>query len=108
MSQEVVTGPVRCVGFEQLTGIGSAKVLQSIPPGVDTPTHAIFQADGAAVRFRGDPAGVDPTTAVGQKIGDGGAVVWDGTLGGSLENVKFIQITATAVVNVHYMQGAAP
>lgn len=84
--------PRHPLGYEQLTGISSAKALT----GQSGARLAIISVEGAAVRWRDD--GTNPTTTVGMRLADGGGFIYasDPTA------LKFIEETGTAKVNVSY------
>lgn len=82
----------RCVGFEQITGLSSAKGLT----GAAGASYAIIQAETQDVRFRAD--GSDPTSSVGGVIAAGGSLKWDS----DFTQIKFIESAASAKLNVHY------
>lgn len=86
------------LGFEQLTGISSAKGLQSIPAG----TRQIWmQAEGQHVRYRFD--GTAPTTAIGMRLlKDVNDPTVLNAVGDCLSDLKFIEESATGKVNVTY------
>jgi len=92
MSIEMVFGMDNPVGEEQLTGISSAKALQSIPGDA---TRAKIQSEGATVRY--SDVGT-PTTTVGMKL----VVDSDMYYNGRLASLKFIEVSATAKVNILY------
>jgi hypothetical protein len=83
-------------GFQQMTSISSA-TAPTVPSETD---WAWVQAEGANVRFRLD--GTSPTASVGLILADNDPPVempvW------MLNNVEFIQETATAKVNIQYFK----
>jgi hypothetical protein len=93
-----IDGTLTQVGFEQLTGFAASKALQSIPA---TATLALMQAEGQAVRYRAD--GSAPTALVGMRLLTTTAPEWTRT--DNLSNLRFIQETATAKLNVTYYKG---
>lgn len=86
-------GQRECVGKEQLTGISSSKALQSIPDGA---ILAVIQAEDQTIRFWGD--GSTPTAAIGIFLAPGDSIAWVG----QLADLRFIEETATAKVNISY------
>lgn len=83
--------PQTPVGYEQITGLTSAKHLTP-PVGATT---AVISVSGAPVRWRDD--GVAPTATVGmpQAIG---TMIYNA----SLSAIQFIQQSATATLDVNY------
>jgi hypothetical protein len=81
--------------YEQLTGLSSAKRLQSIPAGARV---ALIQATDQNVRWKDD--GNDPTTSTGMQLAAGKDLFYTG----NLANLSFIEETATAKLNVLYYQ----
>ena len=87
-----------CLGYQQITSLGSSVGL-TIPSNNTNngiPTYAIIQAEAQAVRWRDD--GTAPTTSVGMTIPAGGELRYDG----NLSAIRFIEVTATAKLNVSY------
>ena len=82
----VADAALQPLGFEQLTGISASKGLQSIPEG------AIVQN----VRWRDD--GVAPTATVGIQLKAEAMMTYNG----DLDALRFIEETASGVVNVSY------
>lgn len=85
-------------GYEQLTGISSAKPLLSIPAAAN---FGWVQVEGGTVRYRFD---ADPTTSVGQQLFTGQVPIEFNNE--QLHAVKFIQESTTAKVNVVYFKHA--
>lgn len=81
------------ISYEQVTGIGAAKGLQSIPNGA---TLAMIQPESQNVRWRDD--GVNPTTSVGMILVANDILFYSG----NLADIKFIEVSATAKINVTY------
>lgn len=81
------------ISYEQVTGVGSAKGLQSIPNGC---TLAMIQPESQNVRWRDD--GVNPTTSVGMILVANDILFYSG----NLADIKFIEVGATAKINVTY------
>ncbi len=89
-----------CLGYQQIAagGLASSTAL-SIPSnasGKGDASYAIIQAEAQAVRWRDD--GVDPSATVGMTIPAGGELRYDG----NLADIRFIQATAGAILNVSY------
>jgi hypothetical protein len=91
-------GPI--AGFEQVTSLSSAKGFQTLPASA---TKVEVQVEGGQARVRLD--GIDPTTSVGVlledrdwfTIGDN-----DGKNNPDLALIRFIQVSGTVKLNVHY------
>ena len=92
----VARGGLTALGFEQITALSSSAAL-TVPSGA---TVAVVQADVADVRWRPDGATNAPTASVGMLLPSGAERVFDG----GLAPVRFIQVTAGAVINVSYYQ----
>lgn len=80
------------LGYEQVTGMTSAKTLTP-PSGA---THALIQTESQNVRWRDD--GTSPTASVGVQL-EAGKDFW---YTGKLSVLEFIQEAATAKLNVSY------
>ena len=81
------------ISYEQVTGLSSAKGLQSIPAGA---TIAMIQPEAQNVRWRDDL--VNPTTSVGMILVANDIIFYSG----NLADIKFIEVSATAKINVTY------
>lgn len=93
MSTKTIPGKMVQHGFEQLTGLSSAKAL-TVP---NNATLALIQATTQNARYRGD--GTDPTAGVGMLLVAGA----EPTLyRGDPRGLKFIEATASATVEVTY------
>lgn len=79
--------------YVQLTSLSSATALSGIPAGV---IFAWIQAETQAVRWRAD--GVDPTASVGSVIAAGATLEFSG----NMSAIKFIEVTASAKLNIVY------
>lgn len=79
-------------GYQQITGLTSATAL-NIPLGS---TYAEIAIEGAAVRWRED--GSNPTATIGMLM-EAGSSRFHTT---GLTALRLIQVSAGAVVNVHY------
>lgn len=84
----------KSLGFEQNTSLSSATGLASIPAGADM---ALLQVTGQNVRWRDD--GTNPTTTIGMVLTSGADPY---PYSGDLTKIKFIESTASAVLNVTY------
>ncbi|MES2167967.1 MAG: hypothetical protein V4458_13200 [Pseudomonadota bacterium] len=80
------------LGYEQITGLSAAKGL-TVPAGA---TFAIITADTQDVRYRDD--GAAPTASIGMPLVKGAIFQYSGTL----SKIKFIEQSASAVLNVSY------
>lgn len=86
----------RVKGFEQITGLNTAKSL-TVPDGARL---ARIQADTQNVRYRVD--GVDPTASVGMLILTTEGEALELTIDGGLHDARFIEVSASAKLNVTY------
>ena len=89
-----------CLGYQQITDLSSAvnlTVPTLTPDGSkQQPTFALIVCEGAPVRWRDDKTA--PTTSVGMPLAIGVPLQYDG----DLVNIKFIQQSATAKLNISY------
>lgn len=83
---------MRPLGFQQITSLSSAVGL-TVPSGALT---ALIQAESQDVRWRDD--GTNPTATVGVTLGTGLTLPYTG----DLSAIKFIEISASAKLNVSY------
>lgn len=90
-----------CMGYQQINGAAASTALTI--PTVDPvtglsamPTHAVIVTEAQIVRWRDD--GTNPTAAIGMPLNPGSVFVYDG----DLRKIRFIQVAATAVINVTY------
>lgn len=81
----------RC-GYEQVTNLSSAVGL-TVPAAA---MAALIQAQGAVVRWRDD--GTDPTASVGMRL----LQDFDMWYTGDLSSIRFIQESASGVLNLSY------
>jgi hypothetical protein len=89
---------MRSLGFGQLTGLSSAKLLSAITGGIPAgSSFAMITAEGQAVRWRDD--GTSPTTSVGYPLPVGGELHYDSASFGSL---SFIETAASATLSVTF------
>jgi len=79
-------------GYEQITGLSSAKGL-TVPSGA---TIAIIKPEAQAVRWRDD--GTSPTSSVGQPLATTEELYYDVNLAA----IEFIEQSASAKLNVTY------
>ena len=81
-----------CLGYQQITSLSASTAL-TVPTGA---TMALIVAETQAVRWRDD--GVAPTATVGMPLSVGFSLSYDG----DLKAIRFIQQTASAVLNISY------
>ena len=82
----------QCLGYQQITSLSASTAL-TVPVGA---TMALIVAETQAVRWRDD--GTAPTASVGMPLAKGTSLSYDG----DLKAIRFIQQTASAVLNVSY------
>lgn len=80
------------LGYQQITSLGAATAL-TVPTGATT---AVITAEAQAVRYRDDAT--DPTSSVGMPVAVGVTLTYTGPLA----NIKFIEQTSGAKLNVSY------
>lgn len=88
------------LGYQQITSLSSATGL-TVPSkdvqGLNArPSIALITPEGQAVRWRDD--GVAPTATVGMPLAVGVTLQYDG----DLTQIKFIEQTASAKINISY------
>lgn len=88
------------ISFTQITNLAAAQNLPSIPVGENAQVIAVVQAEGQSVRWRVD--GQDPTATVGNLL----QANTERTFDGSLSNLRFIEASAGAILNVNYYRQA--
>ena len=81
-----------CLGYQQITSLSASAAL-TVPSGA---TLALIVPETQNVRWRDD--GTDPTSSIGMPIVVGASLSYDG----DLKNIRFIQQTASATLNVSY------
>lgn len=87
------------LGYQQITSLSTAQFLTV--PNVDLnglncrPSIAIITPETQAVRWRDDIA---PTAGVGMPLAVGVTLQYDG----DLSNIRFIEQTASATINISY------
>jgi hypothetical protein len=89
-----------CFGYQQITSLNSATGLTVptvTPNGLKVqPVFALIVAEGAPVRWRDD--GTNPTASVGMPLAVGVPLQYDG----NLQNIRFIEQSASAKLNISY------
>jgi len=89
-----------CFGYQQITDLSSSVGLTIptvTPEGLNgKPVFALIIAEGAPVRWRDD--GIAPSTTVGMPIAVGVPLQYDG----DLSKIRFIQQSASGILNVSY------
>lgn len=88
----IILGTRLTKGYQQITSLSSAT-------GLTVPTDAriaLIQAEDQSVRWRDD--GTDPTTTVGMFLPTSVVLEYDG----QLSELKFIEVTASAKLNISY------
>jgi hypothetical protein len=80
------------LGYQQITSLGSSTAL-TVPAGATT---AYITAEAQAVRYRDD--GTAPTATVGQPLAVGTLLIYTGPLA----NIRFIEQTSGAKLNISY------
>ena len=81
-----------CLGFQQITSLSSATGL-TVPAGA---TRALIAPLTQGIRWRDD--GTAPTASVGMPVAAGTYLSYDG----DLKNIKFIETSASAELNITY------
>jgi hypothetical protein len=82
----------QALGYQQITSLSSATGL-TVPVGA---TRALIAPLTQTIRWRDD--GVNPTSSVGMPVAAGTYLSYDG----DLKNIKFIEATASAELNITY------
>lgn len=95
-AQALLGGDLVPLGYEQLTSFSSAKALQSVPAGAKV---VVLNPETKSVRWRDD--GTSPTTSVGMVIAAGEYFTYTG----DPSALVFIEVSATAKLNVSYYGG---
>lgn len=81
-----------CLGYQQITSLSAAAAL-TVPQGA---TMAVIVPEAQDIRWRDD--GVNPTASVGMPVAVGAVLSYDG----DLNRIRFIQQSASAIINVSY------
>ena len=84
---------LKAKGYQQITSLSSATAL-TVPAGTSV---AVIQVQTQNVRWRDD--GTDPTTTVGMLLLAGQTLEY---FAADVAVVKFIEVTASAALNVSY------
>jgi hypothetical protein len=89
-------------GYQQIVGLAASTALTVPTTQVNgqtgqRPVIALLQAEGQAIRWRDD--GTAPTAAIGMLLNVGDAPY---PYDGDLAQIRFIQVAATATLNVSY------
>jgi hypothetical protein len=82
------------VGYQQITSLGTAQAL-TVPSNA---RMAMVQPTGQSVRWRDD--GTNPTASIGMVIAAGDIMEFTT----DLSALRFIQTTASAVLNISYYE----
>jgi hypothetical protein len=89
-----------CFGYQQITDLTASTALTvpiKSPEGLNAkPVLALIVAEGAPVRWRDD--GIAPSATVGMPIAVGVPFQYDG----DLTKIRFIQQSASAILNISY------
>jgi hypothetical protein len=89
-----------CFGYQQITNLSASVGLTiptTTPEGLNgKPVFALIIAEGAPVRWRDD--GIAPSTTVGMPIAVGVPLQYDG----DLTKIRFIQQSASGILNISY------
>jgi hypothetical protein len=89
-----------CFGYQQITNLSTSVGLTiptTTPEGLNgKPVFALIIAEGAPVRWRDD--GIAPSTTVGMPIAVGVPLQYDG----DLSKIRFIQQSASGILNISY------
>ena len=89
-----------CFGYQQITTLTASVGLTipvRAPDGLNAkPVFALIIAEGAPVRWRDD--GTAPTASVGMPLAVGVPLQYDG----DLTKIRFIQQSASAILNISY------
>jgi hypothetical protein len=89
---EAVEGSVVERGYQQITSLSSSTAL-TVP---ENTTFAMIGAESQAVRYRAD--GTAPTASVGKQLAAGQEIKYTG----DLKALRFIEVAASAKLNISY------
>lgn len=89
-------GITSCLGYQQITDLSASTALTIPSINGQKPTSATIICTAQAVRYRDD--GTAPTATVGMPLPVNTVFHYDG----NLANIRFIEQTAGAVLNVSY------
>lgn len=92
-TQVVLQDSLDALGYEQVTGLDTAKAL-TVPAGT---LLAIITPSGQSVRWRDD--GTNPTSSAGYPLSVGAELQYDST---DIASLKFIETAASATLDVCY------
>ena len=92
LPMKAVSQTLTVKGYQQITSLSAAATL-TVPNGA---TVAVIQTEAQNVRWRDD--GTSPTASIGMLLNTGQELVYDGNLAA----IKFIEVTASAKLNVSY------
>lgn len=82
----------QCLGYQQIVGLSASTAL-TVPAGA---TLALIVAESQNVRWRDD--GTAPTASIGMPLAIGVSLSYDG----DLKAIRFIEVLASANLNVSY------
>jgi hypothetical protein len=92
MAQRVVDAELKPRGYEQLTDLSAAVGLSKVPVGA---IGALIQAEDQYVRWHDV---IVPTANLGMTLAAGDTIWYVG----NLDKIKFIEMAASAIINVSY------
>lgn len=90
------SGRYQPVGYQQITNVAAAVGVTVPAAGDGKACAALIQAETQNIRWRDD--GTNPTAAVGNLLVAGGDMWYEG----DLNAIKFIEVAASAKVNVNF------
>jgi hypothetical protein len=82
----------QCLGYQRISGLSASTAL-TVPAGA---TLALIVAESQNVRWRDD--GTAPTASIGMPLAIGVSLSYDG----DLKAIRFIEVLASANLNVSY------
>jgi len=92
MAQRVVDAELKPRGYEQLDSLATATGLSNVPNGA---IGALLQAEDQFIRWSD---AIVPTTSLGMVLAAGDTIWYVG----NLDKIKFIELAASAKLNVSY------